>query len=63
MLTAGKSTTRPHLKSKGSQSRRLDRPHRSLVLETPAPRPRQADCKVVSRPVLNGLHHVYERAA
>jgi transposase InsO family protein len=40
-----------------------DRPHRSLGLETPVPSPRQPDGEVVSRPVLNGLHHVYERAA
>jgi putative transposase len=40
-----------------------DRPHRSLRLETPVQSRRQPDGKVVSRPVLNGLHHVYERAA
>ena len=40
-----------------------DRPHRSLGLETPVPSPRPFDGEVVSRPVLNGLHHVYERAA
>jgi putative transposase len=40
-----------------------DRPHRSLGLETPVPGPRQLDGEVVSRPVLNGLHRVYERAA
>ena len=40
-----------------------DRPHRSLGLETPVPSPRQPDGEVVSRPVLNGLHHVYKRAA
>ena len=40
-----------------------DRPHRSLTLKTPAPSPRQLAGKVVSRPVLNGLHHVSERAA
>jgi hypothetical protein len=27
------------------------------------PSPRKPDGEVVSRPVLNGLHHVYERAA
>ena len=36
-----------------------DRPHRSLALETPVPSRRQVDGEVVSRPVLNGLHHVY----
>jgi transposase InsO family protein len=40
-----------------------DRPHRSLGLETPAVRRRLVDGEVVSRPVLGGLHHVYERAA
>ena len=40
-----------------------DRPHRSLGLETPVPRQRPVDGEVVSRPVLGGLHHVYERAA
>jgi transposase InsO family protein len=40
-----------------------DRPHRSLGLEAPVPSPRQVEGEVVSRPVLNGLHHVYERAA
>ena len=39
-----------------------DRPHRSLTLEAPAPSSRQPAGKVVSRPVLHGLHHVYERA-
>ncbi len=40
-----------------------DRPHRSLGLETPVARRCPADGEVVSRPVLGGLHHVYERAA
>ena len=40
-----------------------DRPHRSLGLETPVSRHRPVDGEVVSRPVLGGLHHVYERAA
>ena len=40
-----------------------DRPHRSLGLETPVPSPRRIVGEVVSRPVLNSLHHVYERAA
>ncbi len=40
-----------------------DRPHRSLRLETPVPSHQSVDGKVVSRPVLGGLHHVYERAA
>ena len=43
-----------------------DPPHRSLQLETPRPqlRPRAGPILPVrARPVLNGLHHVYERAA
>jgi transposase InsO family protein len=43
-----------------------DRPHRALHLETPRPqlRPRAGPSQSVqARPVLNGLHHVYERAA
>jgi transposase InsO family protein len=42
-----------------------ERPHRTLGLQTPEPRVRPAAGAgaVHSRPVLNGLHHVYERAA
>jgi transposase InsO family protein len=40
-----------------------DRPHRSLGLETPVSSRRPITGKVVARPVLGGLHHVYERAA
>ncbi len=40
-----------------------DRPHRSLGLESPLPSSVQARGRVVSRPVLGGLHHVYARAA
>jgi putative transposase len=40
-----------------------DRPHRRLGLQTPEPRPRPTTGPIRSRPVLNGLHHVYERAA
>ena len=40
-----------------------DRPHRSLGLETPVPSPRPSAGEVLSRPVLNGLQHVNERAA
>ncbi len=36
-----------------------DRPHRSLGLETPVPSQRPVDGKLVTRPVLGGLHHVY----
>ena len=40
-----------------------DRPHRSLGLGTPIPSPRPRVGGVVARPVLGGLHYVYERAA
>jgi transposase InsO family protein len=40
-----------------------DRPHRTLDLQTPETRPRPVTGAVRSRPVLNGLHHVYERTA
>jgi transposase InsO family protein len=39
------------------------RPHRTLALETPRPAVRATDGSIRSRPVLGGLHHVYERAA
>ena len=39
------------------------RPHRTLGLQTPEPRPSPAIGPIRSRLVLNGLHHVYERAA
>jgi len=41
----------------------LDRPHRSLGLQSPLPRSPNLDRTVVRRPVLGGLHHVYARAA
>jgi hypothetical protein len=40
-----------------------DRPHRSLGLQSPFPRGVRARGRVVARPVLGGLHHVYARAA
>jgi len=40
-----------------------ERPHRTLKLETPERRVRSTTGVVHSRPVLTGLHHVYERAA
>ncbi len=39
-----------------------ERPHRSLVLDTPQPAVRPKAGPVHGRPVLGGLHHVYERA-
>jgi transposase InsO family protein len=40
-----------------------ERPHRTLGLQTPEPTPRPMTGAIRSRPVLNGLHHVYQRAA
>jgi transposase InsO family protein len=40
-----------------------DRPHRSLGLQSPLPSRVRARGRVLSRPVLGGLHHVYARAA
>ena len=40
-----------------------DRPHRSLGLQAPLPSLAASQGGVVVRPVLGGLHHVYERAA
>ncbi len=39
-----------------------DRPHRTLRLQTPEPRPQATPGRIRSRPVLHGLHNVYERA-
>ena len=41
----------------------LERPHRTLRLETPLPALRPVEGLVRSRPVLGGLHRVYERVA
>jgi hypothetical protein len=41
----------------------VHRPHRTLRLETPVPVCRPGEGRVRSRPVLGGLHHIYERAA
>ena len=41
----------------------LERPHRTLRLETPVPVLRGVGGAVRSRTVLGGLHHVYDRAA
>jgi transposase InsO family protein len=40
-----------------------ERPHRTLRLETPLPASRSPTGPIRVRPVLGGLHHVYERAA
>jgi transposase InsO family protein len=40
-----------------------DRPHRSLGLEAPFPKPPVMHGGIAVRPVLGGLHHVYDRAA
>jgi putative transposase len=40
-----------------------ERPHRTLGLQTPELKPRPVAGPIRSRPVLNGLHHIYERAA
>jgi transposase InsO family protein len=40
-----------------------ERPHRTLGLRMPELRPRPVTGPIRSRPVLNGLHHTYERAA
>ncbi len=40
-----------------------ERPHRTLGLQTPEARPRPVTGPIRSRPVLNGLHYVYEHAA
>jgi transposase InsO family protein len=40
-----------------------ERPHRTLGLCPPEPKLRPMTGPIQSRPVLNGLHHVYERAA
>ena len=39
-----------------------ERPHRTLGLQTPEPALWPATGSILSHPVLNGLHHVYERA-
>jgi transposase InsO family protein len=40
-----------------------ERPHRKVTLEMPVPRSAPVAGKVVSRPILGGLHHAYSRAA
>jgi transposase InsO family protein len=40
-----------------------ERPHRTLALQAPEVRRRPLTGPIRSRPVLNGLHRVYDRAA
>ena|ERR1035437_5613171 len=40
-----------------------DRPHRSLGLQAPFPSAPSSRGEIIVRPVLGGLHHVYDRAA
>ncbi len=41
----------------------VSRTHMSLGKDSPVPRPVQASGKIVSKPILGGLHHVYSRVA
>ena len=41
----------------------VSRTHMSLEKDSPVHRPVQANEKIVSKPILGGLHHVYSRVA
>ena len=41
----------------------ISRTHISLDKDSPVHRPAQTEGKIVSKPILNGLHHVYSRSA
>jgi hypothetical protein len=41
----------------------VNRTHMSLEKDSPVHRPVQANGKIVSKPILGGLHHVYSRVA
>jgi transposase InsO family protein len=41
----------------------VSRTHMSIEKDSPVPRPVQANGRIVSKPVLGGLHHVYSRVA
>ena len=41
----------------------VSRTHMSLEKDSPEHRPVQKDGKIVSKPILGGLHHVYSRVA
>ena len=54
------------IRAEYSHNSNSERPHRTLRLETPQPQPRWRagpGRSVRARPVLGGLHHVYEWAA
>jgi transposase InsO family protein len=51
------------LRSDFARYHNVDRPHRTLALETPQAAARSHAGPVRARPVLGGLHHAYERAA
>jgi putative transposase len=56
----------PHLRAVLAEFTRFynrDRPHRALQLQVPRPQGFTAEGPIRRRPVLGGLHHVYERAA
>jgi transposase InsO family protein len=41
----------------------IARPHMSLNKDSPIPRPVKTEGKIVSKPILGGLHHIYTRVA
>ncbi len=41
----------------------VSRTHMSLAKDSPVPRPVQVNGKIVSKPILGGLHHAYSRVA
>jgi hypothetical protein len=56
----------PHLRAVLADVARYanaERPHRTLRLEPPQPLPRSTTGSIRVRPVLGGLHHLYERVA
>ena len=63
ICSSGASSTSDQCWSSLSPTTNQDRLHRALGLETPVPSSRRLSEEIRSRPVLGGLHHVYERAA
>ncbi len=56
----------PHLRAVLADFARYyntERPHRTLHLEPPQPVPRATTGPIHARPVLGGLHHIYDRVA